>query len=343
MQKVAVVESIIVTLALTACAPVASEPLPTLIPTVPLIVPVTGAGDASAIEPATPVPVTPSALIPSPDPKRPTDTPEPTNTPLIAPPPTATPYIPLAPLIYHPAGEFIMGSPPGTDANALDSEKPSHPVAVRAFWMEMYEVSNARFALCVGKGACAEPADVKSRTRSDYYTNPNYADFPVINVTWDQARRFCEWAGGRLPTEAEWEYAARFNDGRRFPWGNDEDRGRGNFQRGEGSDTERIDSYLGTATALGVVNMAGNVWEWVADWYGETYYKDSPLQNPTGPEAGDERVLRGGAFATDIQFVRAANRFSRDPAKGYTNVGFRCVADNPPANAQRLPTLTPIP
>jgi formylglycine-generating enzyme required for sulfatase activity len=209
--------------------------------------------------------------------------------------------------------------------------------------MERFEVSNARYALCVTRRGCSEPVNVTSRTRGDYYTNPGYAEFPVINVTWDQARRFCEWAGGRLPTEAEWEYAARFNDGRRFPWGNEEDLGRGNFQRGEGSDTERIDSYLGTATALGVINLSGNVWEWVADWYGETYYKDSPLQDPTGPISGTERGLRGGAFATDLQFVRAANRFSRDPSRGYTNVGFRCVTTAPPADALLLPTLTPAP
>ncbi|MGQ0603617.1 MAG: SUMF1/EgtB/PvdO family nonheme iron enzyme [Anaerolineales bacterium] len=189
--------SISIFVLLAACAPAATEPLPTLIPTVALVVPVSG-------EPATPLPVTPSALIPSPDPKRPTDTPEPTGTPLIAPPPSPTAYIPLAPLIFHPAGEFIMGSPPGTDANALESEKPSHPVTLSAFWMEQYEVSNGRYGLCVQKRVCSEPVEVKSRTRSDYYTNPGYAEFPVINVTWDQARRFCDWAGGRLPTEAEW-------------------------------------------------------------------------------------------------------------------------------------------
>lgn len=326
------------------CAPAPLAPLPTLIPTLTPIR-VDGSDRTPAITP-TPLiaPAERASPAPSPSGAAPlSETRGVSPTPLIAPPPSATPFSRLVPLAYIPAGEFVMGSPPGSDPYAERWERPAHTVTLAAFWLETVEVSNARYALCVEAGACGPPLEPGSRTRPDYYGNPAFADYPVVNVTHAQAISYCAWAGGRLPTEAEWERAARFPDGRLYPWGNDLDLGRGHFGRGEGSDTERVELYAAGASALGVLNLAGNVWEWVLDWYDPDYYAVSPAQNPTGPEAGTERVARGGAFATDPQFVRAANRLGRDPNRGYDNVGLRCAVSAPPPNAPLLPTLTPGP
>ncbi len=361
-------------LGLTACAPAPLAPLPTLVPTLtprptlsptaatPTPIIAAGAGAEPTLTPVAPEPTLGApSRVPAPaattdpasggtpiDPASGGATISPasggaTPTPLIALPPSSTPYSPLAPLAFIPAGEFIMGSPPGSDPQAERWERPAHPAALAAFWMETTEVSNARYALCVAAGACSLPLSSAARTRLDYYANPGYADYPMVNVTHAQAISYCAWAGGRLPTEAEWEYAARYPDGRRYPWGNDLDLGRGNFGRPEGSDTDRVDAFAGGANALGVLNLAGNVWEWVADWYDPEYYAVAPRQAPAGPETGTERVARGGAFATDPQFTRAANRLGRDPNRGYDNIGFRCVVDQPPANALLLPTRTPSP
>lgn len=324
---------ILLAIALTACTPAALEPLPTLAPLI------------TAPPTLTPIVPTPTRLIATAAGPSPTFVPTPadTPTPLIAPAPTPTPYTRLAPLVYHPPGTFIMGALPGADPYAEVWERPPHEVTLSGFWMETTEVSNARYALCVAAGVCSLPLRTSSRTRGDYYGNPAFAEYPMVNVTHAQAAQFCEWAGGRLPTEAEWEYAARFNDGRLYPWGNEQDLGRGQFGRGEGSDTEPVTAFPGGASALGVLNLAGNVWEWVADWYDAGYYAASPKENPTGPTTGKERAARGGAFATDPQFVRNTNRFSLNPERGYTNVGFRCVTTNPRSDLILLPTLTPRP
>lgn len=324
---------ILLAIALTACTPAALEPLPTLAPLI------------TAPPTLTPIVPTPTRLIATAAGPSPTFVPTPadTPTPLIAPAPTPTPYTRLAPLVYHPPGTFTMGALPGADPYAEAWERPPHEVTLSGFWMETTEVSNARYALCVAAGVCSLPLRTSSRTRSDYYGNPAFAEYPMVNVTHAQAAQFCEWAGGRLPTEAEWEYAARFNDGRLYPWGNEQDLGRGQFGRGEGSDTEPVTAFPGGASALGVLNLAGNVWEWVADWYDAGYYAASPKENPTGPTTGKERVARGGAFATDPQFVRNTNRFSLNPERGYTNVGFRCVTTDPRSDLILLPTLTPQP
>lgn len=335
-------------LGLAACAAPTLERLPTLAPTItappsPTLAtgggtdatptPLIGAGDGAA----TPTPHGTDAMLRGTDAMLRVSTP----TPLIGLAPTPTPYAPLSPLAYVPAGEFLMGAASGSDPFAEQWERPAHRVRLSAFWIETTEVSNARYALCVAEGGCALPVKDGSRTRPNYYTNPQYNEYPMVNVTHTQAAAFCAWAGGRLPTEAEWEYVARFNDGRLYPWGNEQDLGRGQFGRPEGADTEQVGSFLTGASALGVLNLAGNVWEWMADWYDPDYYSASPEQDPRGPATGKERVVRGGAFATDPQFVRNTNRFALDPEKGYTNVGFRCVADRPPAGVVRLPTLTP--
>ena len=222
-------------------------------------------------------------------------------------------------MVFVPQGEFAIGSTAG-DIN----EQPVHRVFLDAFWIDQVEVTNGQYQQCAAEGACTNPAPAGSFTRDRYYDADEYADFPVIHVNWYQAKDYCTWAGGRLPTEAEWEAAARGTDGRTFPMGNAIDRRNANYA-GFVGDTTRVGSYPSGASPYGVLDMAGNVWEWVSDWYGEDSYRDSTSRNPTGPSSGKSRVLRGGSWEDDADLVRSANRNWNDPQNSTTTWGFRCV------------------
>jgi formylglycine-generating enzyme required for sulfatase activity len=235
----------------------------------------------------------------------------------------------LAPIIARtseeiliPAGEFVMGSP---DGEGNDDERPQHTVYLDAYYIDKYEVTTARYQACVDAGACDALQESSSATRESYFGNPEYADYPVINVTWYQAEAFCTWEGRRLPTEAEWEKAARGTDGRTYPWGNEApDAGLLNYD-GNVGDTTPVGSYPSGASPYGVMDMAGNVWEWVNDWYGEDYYRQSPRDNPPGPATGAYRVLRGGSWYCDDDSVRSACRGLYSPVSWSYSLGFRCV------------------
>lgn len=192
-------------------------------------------------------------------------------------------------------------------------EQPERTVTVDAFWISQTEVTNAQYARCVDAGACTAP------NNSDWRT-PGRADFPVTNIKWDQANAYAQWGGGHLPTEAQWEKAARGTDGRVYPWGNEADSQRLNFNSSQGPVT--VGSYPTGASPYGVLDMAGNVAEWVADWYAPDSYTQGPSDNPTGPASGNFRIVRGGSFNNSLNDVRTT---ARTPAfdTDYENVGFR--------------------
>lgn len=245
------------------------------------------------------------------------------------------------PAVYIPDGTFRMG---GMDPDVDRDEEPPHNVTMKGFWMDKLEVTNAMYTLCVQAGACELPQTFKSETRESYFNNPEFNDFPVVYVTWLQADTYCKWAGRRLPTEAEWEYAARGTDYRTYPWGEDRpDSSRGNFNYFVG-DTTRVGNYPAGASPFGILDMAGNVTEWVADFYDLDYYSQSANVNPTGPGARSEyfnRVVRGGTFQDVFKDVRLANRasvrgsnpqaddvYSEDYLGTFSpKIGFRCSSD----------------
>jgi formylglycine-generating enzyme required for sulfatase activity len=223
-------------------------------------------------------------------------------------------------LFYVPGGIFQMGSAEG-DAE----EQPVHSVTLDSFWIDQTEVTNAQYARCVATGVCSSPSPLSSVTRDSYYGDSQYDDYPVIYVTWDQARTYCQWVGGRLPTEAEWEYAARGPDGHLYPWGNDRTNDRLANYAGNVGDTTRVGSYPDGQSWVGAMDMAGNVWEWVNDWYGG--YPSEAQVNPTGPASGPGRVLRGGSWLNNGEGVRAAGRPNSRPDLRYDSLGFRCVVE----------------
>jgi eukaryotic-like serine/threonine-protein kinase len=222
-----------------------------------------------------------------------------------------------------PAGEFMMGS------NDLDGdEKPVHKVFLDEFWIDQTEVTNGMYAKCVSEGACKPPIRSSSSFRDSYFDNPKFVDYPVIYVSWEAAKGYCAWAGGKLPSEAEWEKAARGTDERTYPWGNETPTCELANYSGCQIDTVAVGSYPDAASPYGVLDMAGNVWEFVSDWYGELYYSQSPASNPPGPASGDGGyvVLRGGSWVEAIDYQGSAYRLDDGPENMYVNFGFRCAS-----------------
>jgi eukaryotic-like serine/threonine-protein kinase len=240
-------------------------------------------------------------------------------------------------LVYVPAGDFKMGSARSEDPQTLEEELPQHNVFLDAYWIDQTEVTNKQYAMCVADGGvCTKPKENGSLTRSSYFDNSQYANYPVIFVSWSQAAAYCAWAGRRLPTEAEWEKAARGPDGRIYPWGNTFDGTKANycdvncnnpwkgpFDDGY-TDTSPVGDYPDAASVYNAFDMAGNVYEWVADWYGP--YSRISQVNPTGPASGLEHIIRGGSWGDDSAHIRAAVRSHINAADYWTNfIGFRCA------------------
>ena len=218
-----------------------------------------------------------------------------------------------------PAGTFTMGG------DAFKDEQPIHQVILPNYYMDIYEVTNVLYKACVDAGSCTLPEN------TDRYNNAGYANHPVVYVDWTQAKTYCEWRAARLPSEAEWEKAARSTDGRVYPWGNNTpDKTLLNYNSNEG-DTTEVGTYPIGKSPYGMYDMAGNVWEWVADWHDETYYGTlgENAFDPQGPENGTYRVQRGGGWYDGDNDVRSAYRGGNEPVNRYDNFGFRCALSSP--------------
>ncbi len=279
----------------------------------------------------------------------PSGTPQPTPTidPNLT--PTATPTVgpgsvrfslgDLRPVVFVPEGPFLMGASE-EDASADADEKPQHEVAVDAFWIDQYEVTHEAYARCVKAGACKPPRAVDGNGFAYAYAAA-IQDAPVVNVAWQDAVAYCAWAGKRLPTEAEWEKAARGNDGRLYPWGNDADAWHKAWYctgcvydknnpdvLDDFSRPASVGSFPAGVSPFGVFDMAGNVWEWVSDWYAENTYSQPEQVNPTGPASGNLRVRRGGSWTSAATDLRATFRSASNPVSPWIDTGFRCALDD---------------
>lgn len=232
-----------------------------------------------------------------------------------------------AELVLVPAGEFLMGSDPGSDPYFYGAEGPPHPVYLDDYWIYRTEVTNAQYAKCVEVKQCPRPTYNKSDTREEYFGNPQYGDFPVVYVTWKMASAYCRWAGGRLPTEAEWEKAARGTDGRIFAWGNNPPNP--SLVNYRSRDTVEVGSFPAGASPYGAYDMSGNVIEWVFDYFLANYYQSSPYENPRGPASGGTRVYRSGSYHNTEDAIRVVMRGSRKESHSGPDIGFRCVVDRP--------------
>ena len=218
--------------------------------------------------------------------------------------------------VWIPPGEFQMGCVPG-DEECGDDEEPRHPVEIsKGFWLGRTEVTMKAYNRFAGE---------KGPKGKD--------DHPVVGVTWKEAIRYCKWVGGRLPTEAEWEYAARAGkDGHKYPWGNEPSHDRANYRGKSGRDTFNGTAPVGSfpANDWGLHDMAGNVWEWCSDWYDEDYYSDEPAKDPRGPSSTGERVLRGGSSYNLPWSLRASLRGRLGPGDRGNDVSFRCAREVSP-------------
>ncbi len=218
-------------------------------------------------------------------------------------------------------GTFSMGD---NFEEGWTDERPVHSVTLSAFEMDRHEITNAEYAECVNDSSCDAPSSSGSYSRTTYYGDASFDDFPVIWMTWKQVDDYCNWAGKRLPTEAEWEYAARGGlEGKRYPWGDDITSDNANYGLQVG-DTSRVEFYA--PNSFGLFDMAGNVWEWVADWFNASYYSDSIEDNPKGATRGVRRVSRGGSFDHSAFGLRVAGRcdFCHIDNHG-NNLGGRCA------------------
>ncbi|MBV6396339.1 MAG: Hercynine oxygenase [Anaerolineales bacterium] len=221
-------------------------------------------------------------------------------------------------LVYVPAGQFSMG--------ADGADNPRHGVNLSAYWIHKTKITNRMYALCVGVGVCEPP----SRERgAAVYSDPTYADHPVVGVNWEQASAYCGWVGGRLPTEAEWEKAARGPGAATFPWGEAQPSCSWlNFGGCKGS-TSSVVAFPGSASPYGALDMAGNVFEWNYDWYDANYFAASPIQDPPGPDSGQYKSIRGSSFESEAGQISLATRHFGARAYTSADLGFRCVVQQP--------------
>ncbi len=309
-------------------------PTPTLTPTPTTTPTLTPSPTATALAATGPTPEARATATATPTP-----TPEPTPTPTPTLAPGATITRPADSMVIHfvPSGSFLMGS---IDEDAPEDERPQHELVLSPYWIDETEVTTEQYKQCVADGACEAPL-----TRVAY-DNPNRNDHPITYISWEQAADYCHWAGQesgwgegivQLPTEAQWEKAASWDPATQtkltYPWGNEAN----NDLFHQGNTTAPVGSYPEGASPYGVLDMVGNVWEWIGDWYDEDYYAQEEFPpDPSGPETGLYKIMRGGGYSaradTTIREFGYPESTSSRPAKG-PNLGFRCVV-----NKERLPT-----
>ena len=225
-----------------------------------------------------------------------------------------------------------------------DDERPAHQVYLDGFWIDRYEVSNERFARFVDATGYQTEAEERKwgwvwkgseweKVEGADWRHPHgpdssiegKMDHPVVLVSWNDADAYCHWAGKRLPSEAQWEKAARGTDGRRYAWGDQFDSARANTKESKREDTTPVGSFSPQGDSpYGASDIAGNVWEWVDDWYGSDYYSQAPSANPPGPATGTYKILRGGSWPFDEVYARPSFRHKVSPDYTYDFVGFRC-------------------
>ena len=227
-------------------------------------------------------------------------------------------------LIYIPAGEFTMGSNDGSD-----NEKPVHIVYLDGYYISKYEITNKQYKQFCDKTGRDYPKDPGFSGMRNYINS--YPNYPVVNMSWNDAVSYCKWAGLRLPTEAEWEKGARGTDSRKYPWGRSSPgTNKANYDLGANDadgyeHTSPVGNYSSGASPYGLMDMAGNVREWVNDWYDSGYYSSSPKSNPKGPSSGYSRVLRGGSLYRSDDYIRSSYRNFNIPTYYWFDYGFRPV------------------
>ena len=251
-------------------------------------------------------------------------------------------------MVFVPEGDFVMGSAP-SDPNARDDELPQHTVFLSDYWIDQTEVTNAMFALFLqdtgnqsegGAWLTENDPDIHVfLSDGQWQAEAGFEDHPMVEVTWYGASAYCQWAGRELPTEAQWEKAARGTDGRIYPWGSQYGAELANADNtGDTCDGGACDSFTDSApvgsfpegaSPFGALDMAGNVWELTTDFYSADYFGISPAQNPQGPQEGDTRVLKGGSFSSPLRVLRSARRGEADTSGSNFNIGFRCVLPTP--------------
>ena len=231
-------------------------------------------------------------------------------------------------MVLIPEWEFFMGNPEGDDAHY--DENPSHKVYLDAFWIDCYEISNRLYKKFVDDTGHQMPYVDTDWAKPYNWENDSYPperdDYPVVLVSWEDATAYAKWAGKRLPTEAEWEKAARSGLVKnQYPWGNKIDDLHANYFTSITTKNEMKPVGTMLPSLYGIYDIAGNVWEWCADWYGKTYYKTSPYKNPQGPEEGRYRVFRGGAWISRAESLRCSERARNVPTHRSYIIGFRCA------------------
>ncbi len=248
-------------------------------------------------------------------------------------------WIDLSEFVFVPKGEFTMGQ----DGDIPTDHAPAHTVTVGGFWIHKAEVTNQQYAACVAAGVCTPPAQEVGTPY--WYAQSSKWNAPVSGVSWIQASQYCDNINSRLPTEAEWEYAARGSENRTYPWGEDQPTcSLLNYDNClEPSEPGNVRSYNDGASDYKLMDMAGNVSEWVNDWYDSEYYTSSPASNPVGPVDGTEKVYRGGSYLSSVEDINPVMRFSAEPEKHAADIGFRCVltGDNVNANGQYTGSYVP--